>query len=115
MYIKFVSTHHRENAPNILDIKYKLTHMELAFDVFQEDKSPLKELAPLNIAPMYITFDISQEDRSPLKELAPLNILLILVTLAVFQEDTSPLKELAPLNNPCKLFKKKNNTSCVQS
>jgi hypothetical protein len=62
----------------------------------QEERSPLKAVAPENILSMLVTLATAQDERSPLKAVAAPNIYLVLVTFAVFQEERSPLKADTP-------------------
>jgi hypothetical protein len=73
--------------------------MSVTDDTCQPEISPLKTLAPLNIAPIFVTEDVSQELRPPpRKEVAPANILLRFFTLVKFHVDKFPSNEVHPLN-----------------
>ena len=45
---------------------------------------------------MLVTLAMFQDERSPLKEEALLNMPCMMVTLTTFHEERSPLKEVAP-------------------
>ena len=83
-----------EMAPYLNRLRISTTE-----ETFQPEISPLKTLAPLNVAPIFVTEDVSQVLRSlPRKEVAPANILFRLVTLDKFHVDKFPSNAAAPWN-----------------
>ena len=63
--------------------------------VFQDEISPVKEVALENVREMFLTLEVSQ-GRLELKELLSQNICSISINSVVVQEERSPAKSLAP-------------------
>ena len=66
--------------------------MSVTEDTFQEEMSPLKDVAPANMPNIFVTEETSQLFRGWLKDVAPANMPNMPVT-----EDTSHA-EILPLN-----------------
>ena len=75
--------------------------MSVTPETSQEEMSPLKEEASLNMTFISVTDEVFQEEMSPLKEEAPSNMNCILDTSETFQDEMLPLKEEAPRNIEC--------------
>ena len=94
VYGNDVSSHAHKFWLNELAL-WNMSFISVTPEVSQLDKSPSKDRAFSNIAPMLITLEVFQIDKLPVKAVALLNMLFIMVTLEVSQSDKSPSNAVA--------------------
>ena len=75
-----------------------MAHMLVTFEIFQEERSWSKDLAPRNMTRMSVTFEAFQDEISWWKDRASWNMAHMILTFEVFQEPMFLLNDTFSLN-----------------